>query len=180
MQFGTYFVPVWAPMLEPLDLLKQGFRTRRPTCVVLSPLSTRTPFWTLPGSLGGTFWPPRWLQPVLRFLLERPRAAQRIFFSAPRGEKEGSKKGAKKGTRQRRLRRPKMECPAECAGPVLAHLSLFRPEYAKRPGSTPSTTRGGRRIAHAHSAGPGILDRGPLAKRRSETWPGTLFRGQLG
>ena len=36
-----------------------------------------------------------------------------------------------------------MECPAECAGPVLAHLSLLRPEYSQHPGSTPSTTGGG-------------------------------------
>ena len=112
---------------------------------MISPLSIRnrfwTPFWTLPGSLGGAFWPPRWLQPVLRFLLERPRAAQRIFFSAPRGEKEGSKKGAKKEGKKSWLRGFKMdsrwiqdgfkrECPAECAGPVLAHLSLLRPEYS--------------------------------------------------
>ena len=110
---------------------------------VISQLSIRnrfwTPFWTFPGSFGGAFWPPRWLQPVLRFLLERPRAAQRIFFSAPRGEKEGSKKGAKKrgkkvgyaGSRwiQDGFKR---ECPAECAGPVLAHLSLLRPEYSAR------------------------------------------------
>ena len=99
---------------------------------MISPLSIRnrfwTPFWTLPGSLGGVFWPPRWLQPVLRFLLERPRAAQRIFFSAPRGEKEGSKKGAKKGTLGRVQDGFKMECPAECAGPVLADFSLLRPE----------------------------------------------------
>ena len=33
--------------------------------------------------------------------------------------------------------------------------------------STPSTTGGGRRIAHAHSAGPGTLDRGPLAREAS-------------
>ena len=66
-----------------------------------------------------------------------------------------------------------MECPAECAGPVLAHLSLLRPEYSFIIlEARPCTTRGGRRISshHAHSAGPGILDRGPLAKERPETW----------
>ena len=52
----------------------------------------------------------------------------------------------------------KMECLAEGAGPVLAHLSLNMHAYAQDPGSTPSTTGGGRRIAHAHSAGPGVLD----------------------
>ena len=40
----------------------------------------RTQFWTFPGSLLGAFWPPRWLKPVLEFLLERPRAVQDYFF----------------------------------------------------------------------------------------------------
>ena len=43
-----------------------------------------TRFWTLLASLSGAFWPPRWLKPVLEFLLERPRAVQDYFFgSAP-------------------------------------------------------------------------------------------------
>ena len=100
--------PFWARFWRPWTYKKYGFRVRGIAFFVISPLSIRnrfwTPFWTFPGSFGGAFWPPRWLQPVLRFLLERPRAAQRIFFSAPRGEKEGSKKGAKKGTLPRALR----------------------------------------------------------------------------
>ena len=39
-----------------------------------------SPFWTLLASLLGAFWPPRWLKPVLEFLLERPRAVQEYFF----------------------------------------------------------------------------------------------------
>ena len=60
-------------------------------------------FWTLLGSVLGAFWPPRWLKPVLEFLLERPRAHQEYFFSAseasnsvPRGARR-VKKGSKKG-----------------------------------------------------------------------------------
>ena len=41
-----------------------------------------TRFWTLLASLLGAFWPPRWLKPVLEFLLERPRAIQEYFFRA--------------------------------------------------------------------------------------------------
>ena len=36
--------------------------------------------WTLLASLSGAFWPPRWLKPVLKFLLERLRAVQYYFF----------------------------------------------------------------------------------------------------
>ena len=39
-----------------------------------------TRFWTLLASLSGAFWPPRWLKPLLEFLLERPRAVQDFFF----------------------------------------------------------------------------------------------------
>ncbi len=37
-------------------------------------------FWTLLAPLLGAFWPPRWLKPVLKFLLERPRALSIKFF----------------------------------------------------------------------------------------------------
>ena len=33
--------------------------------------------------------------------------------------------------------------------------------------------------AHAYSARPGMLDKGPLAKERPDLWPGTLDRGQF-
>ena len=39
-----------------------------------------TRFWTLLASLLGACWPPRWLKPLLEFLLERPRAVQDFFF----------------------------------------------------------------------------------------------------
>ena len=55
-------------------------------------------FGTLLGSVLGAFWHPRLLKPVLRFLLERSRAARRIYFSAleasksaPRGFQEASR-----------------------------------------------------------------------------------------
>ena len=43
-------------------------------------VASRARFWTLLASLLGAFWPPRWLKPVLEFLLERPRAVQDTFF----------------------------------------------------------------------------------------------------
>ena len=43
-------------------------------------VASSTRFWTLCASLSGAFWPPRWLKPVLEFLLERPRAVQDFFF----------------------------------------------------------------------------------------------------
>ena len=53
----------------------------------------------------------------------------------------------------------KRECPAECAGPVLAHLSLLRPEYEQGLGSTPMPPEvGGGFNRFAHSAGPGVMD----------------------
>ena len=109
MRFVTTFGPVLGPMLETLDPKKKGFRAKCIALFVISPLSIRsrcwTPFWTLLGSLEGAVWPPRWLKPVLKFVLGRPRAVQEYFFSAlddskwgPRGEKKGSKKGPQKRT----------------------------------------------------------------------------------
>ena len=46
-----------------------------------------TRFWTLLASVSGAFWPPRWLKPVLEFLLERPRAVQDFFFRPQRRPK---------------------------------------------------------------------------------------------
>ena len=72
----------------------------------------RPRFSTLLASLLGVFWPPRWLKSLLEFLLERPRAVQGKFFSAPngsksapRGKKEGSKKGSKNGPKPRSKKR---------------------------------------------------------------------------
>ena len=112
---------------------------------------------------------PKMLAICLEIPPGRPKSRSKDFFRLQEAKKRVPKKVPKKGPAKERLTRLRyqMECPAECAGPVLAHLSLFRPEYAKRPGSTPSTTRGGRRIAHAHSARPGPLERGPLAKEPS-------------
>ena len=69
-------------------------------CIVISPFSTRirfwTKFWTLGGSLLAAFSPPRCLKPLWKFILDRPRAVQDYFFSAPRvKKKEGSKQGSK-------------------------------------------------------------------------------------
>ena len=44
--------------------------------------------WTLLASLSGAFWPPRWLKPLLEFLLERPRAVQDFFFQPQQRPKE--------------------------------------------------------------------------------------------
>ena len=52
-----------------------------------NPDSIWDPILDPPGLRLGVFWPPRQLKPVLRFFLERPRAARRIFFSAPEGSK---------------------------------------------------------------------------------------------
>ena len=42
-------------------------------------VAIRTRFWTLPGSIMITIWPPK---TILEFVLERPRAVQEHFFSA--------------------------------------------------------------------------------------------------
>ena len=76
---------------------------RRPQSFVVSQFSARvasgTRFGTLPGSVLGAFWLPRWLKPLLELLLDRPRAVQDYFFpvlmpskSAPRGLQDRSKR----------------------------------------------------------------------------------------
>ena len=66
---------------------------------MISLFSTRirfgTPFWTLPGSLLGALWPPRWLKTRLKFVLDRPRAVQEYFFSVPRVKKRVPKRDPK-------------------------------------------------------------------------------------
>ena len=67
-----------------------------------------------------------------------------------------------------------MECPAEGAGPVLAYFGLLMHAYAQGPGSTPCTTRGGRRIRRprafhrAWDVGLRALGEGAFSE---ETWP---------
>ena len=55
--------------------------------VLLSLSRFWTSFWHPFGHLFGSLLAPRWLKPVLRFLLERPRAALEIFFSVPEAAK---------------------------------------------------------------------------------------------
>ena len=57
-------------------------------------------------SLLGAFWPPRWLKPVLEFLLDRPRAVQEHFFPAPEPSRNAP----------RAIRKP-LETPPEPAKP---------------------------------------------------------------
>ena len=78
--FGSRF----DPKTEAMGPCKSTNFVRRPQMCVILPFSARvasgTQFWTLPGSVLGGFWPPRWLKPLLEFLLERPRAVQAFFF----------------------------------------------------------------------------------------------------
>ena len=60
-------------------------------------------FWTLLASLLGAFCPPRWLKPLLEFLLERPRADQGNFFrarAAPRALQEPKQRVPKEGPKK--------------------------------------------------------------------------------
>ena len=56
-------------------------------------------FWSLLSPLLGSFWPLRWLKPVLKFLLERPRAVQEFFFLSwrPPGASQEASKSAPRG-----------------------------------------------------------------------------------
>ena len=66
---------------EPQKSLKNIEKTILFEEIVFSArVASWTRFWTLLASLSGAFWPPRWLKPVLEFLLERPRAVQDYFF----------------------------------------------------------------------------------------------------
>ena len=55
--------------------------------------------WSLLGPLLGAFWPLRWLKPVLKFLLERPRAVQEFLFLSwrPPGASQEASKSAARG-----------------------------------------------------------------------------------
>ena len=104
MRFGTHFGPVFGVQTAPRGLQKSLKFIELSVKFKVSLFSARvacgTQFGTLPGSVFGAFWPSRWLKPVLKFVLDRPRAVQDYFFSAPSGKKKGSKKGAKKGTQK--------------------------------------------------------------------------------
>ena len=64
---------------------------RRPQSFVVLPFSAQvasgTRFWTLPGSVLGASWLPRWLKPLLDILLGRPRAVPNLFVEAPEASK---------------------------------------------------------------------------------------------
>ena len=71
-------------------------------------------FWTILGSVFTGFWPSRWLKPLLKFLLDRPRAVQELFFSAL----EPSKRAAR-GLQERFQRHPgEQDAPRGLRGAV--------------------------------------------------------------
>ena len=85
---------------------------RRPQSFVILPFSARSAFGPrfelILGPLLGALWAPRSLKTVLEFFLERPRASQEHFFSAPepsksapRGFQEASKRppGCQEGSK---------------------------------------------------------------------------------
>ena len=117
-----------------------------------------------PGLPWGSLLAPKMVATCLEIPPGAPKSRSKdLFFGSKRRKRGFQKRGQKRDPPKafdRVQDRPKMECPAECAGPVLAHLSLLRPEYEQHSGSTPCSTGGGRRIAHAHSAGPGLLGQG--------------------
>ena len=95
-QTYTWRDQIWAPISVLVFVMPFRDLIFPITIFVISAFSIRarfwTPFWTLPGSLGGAFWPSRWLKPVLKFVLDRPRAVQDYFFFGSKRQKRGFQK----------------------------------------------------------------------------------------
>ena len=128
-RFGTCFGRVLDLFWDAPGLDKYGFRVRRPAIFAISRFSDRVAsgarFWTLPGSVLGVIWPPIWLKPVLRFLLECPRAAQEIFFSGPEASKSapaGQLEGKIRARKGQQEPRGLQEGSGDHFGHILAHI----------------------------------------------------------
>ena len=91
LRSGPRLGPFFGSQTESLGPLKSRNCVRHSSKIKVSSFSARfnfgPRFGTLPGSVLGASGPPRRLKPVLRSVLERPRAAQEHFISMPEASK---------------------------------------------------------------------------------------------